>query len=201
MDFSALKNELADRGFAHLNSVRQGQYINWARAEMDETALWPYRIATATGAAPLTISDLGTIETVVDTANSNNPLSPMDYSDLVKYFKTLSTVGAASYYYLASSTQVAVYPTTATLSVRYFKVPADLSASSDTPLAPTRWHRLIVDIATRMAYRDNDNHAAAEAINTQIERDKMLMLNSLMVVQTEPTFLRQTGDVDRGQAQ
>ena len=199
MDFTALKNELADRGFAHLNAVRQGQYINWARAEVDETALWPYRIATAAGAAPLTIADLGVIEDVIDTANSNNPLAPMDHSDLIKYFRNLATAGSASYYYLSTATSVAAYPTTATLSVRYYKIPADLSAGSDTPLVPTRWHRLIVDIACRMAERDAGNHEAAEALNAQIERDKQLMLQSLMIFQTEPTFIRQVGDVERGQ--
>ena len=173
MDFSALKTELAARGFDHLSSTRQGYYINAARAELDRMYLWPWREASATGTAPLTISDLAVVEAVTDTTN-DTVLTPIDYRTLLHTFPDLSTAGNPTYYYTArpSSPEVATYPvsSSATIGVQYWKVTPDLSASSDTPASPTEAHYTIVDLAVRRAYRDSDNHAEAEAIQSEIDR-------------------------------
>lgn len=180
MNFTTLKQELSDRGFAYLSDTRLGQYINWARAELDDVALWAYRSATSSGSAPLTVADLGVIETVVNTV-TNTTLDPADRRDLMAVYGDLTTTGTPSFFYVDNGV-VRSYPVGGTLKVFYYKSPADLTGT-DVPLAPTRWHRTIVDIAARMAYRDADNHASAESLQVQITRDLALMLEVLLVNQ------------------
>lgn len=174
MDFTALKQELSDRGFAHLSDTRRGTYINAARAELDRMYLWPWREASATGTAPLTISDLAAVESVINTSQSNAVLTPIDFRTLQEAFGDLSVAGTPTYYYTArpSSPEVAVYPTSSTdvIGVQYWKVTPDLSAGSDTPASPSEAHYTIVDLAVRRAYRDSDNHTEAEAIQSEIDR-------------------------------
>ena len=64
--------------------------------------------------------------------------------------------------------------------MQYWQVPPSLSADADEPLTPENYHLLIVDIAVRMAYRDTDNHAAAEALQAQIDRDLAGMIVDLL---------------------
>jgi hypothetical protein len=187
VNFSELKTELSDRGFSYLSDTRLGRYINNARAELDDTDLWPYREEFTTGAAPLSISDLGTIEAVLD--ERDQPLIPGEYRDLVSVFGDISTAGTPTHYYIANPSgtlQVATYPTSSeTIQVQYWEVTPDLSLSSDTPLAPTRFHKLIVDMAVRECYRDADNHEAAEALQVQIDRDLWRMREALLVQTTQ----------------
>lgn len=183
MTFAELKQELADRGFSFLSDARLGRYINQARAELDESDLWPYREASVVGSAPLAIPDLGTIEAVVDV--ESQPLHPADYRDLLDYYGDLSTAGSATHYYIASpggTLEVATFPMTGEpIGVQYWKITPELSAPTDTPVAPSRYHKIIVDMAVREAYRDSDNHGAAEQLQSQIDRDLVRMRETVLV--------------------
>lgn len=174
MDFADLKTELSDRGFSYLDATRLGRYVNNARAELDRMYLWPWREAFVTGLAPLTVSDLGTVEAVMNTSQSSVPLDKRDYRHLLELYGDLSTAGSPSYYYLArpTSAEVATYPISATdlIGVQYWKVTTDLVDATDTPASPTEAHYTIVDIAVRRAYRDSENHTEAEAIQSEIDR-------------------------------
>lgn len=167
-----MKTELSDRGFAHLSDTRLGVYINNARAELDRMFFWPWREASATGTAPLTIADLGVVEAVVD-SNTDLPLRKADYRSLLESFGDLSIVGTPSFYYIAwpsGSPVVATYPdTSGSIGVQYWKVTADLTGVQ-TPASPAEAHYTIVDLAVRRAYRDSDNHAASEALQSEIDR-------------------------------
>lgn len=173
MDFSDLKTELSNRGFAHLSDTRLGTYVNAARAELDRTALWPWREKSATGAAPLTITDLGTIEAVLNTTQSSFPLQRVDYRTLVENYGDLSTSGTALYYYVAwpsGTPEVATYPSGSdTIGVQYWRITPDLSADSDTPASPAQAHYTIVDLAVRRASRDSGNDDVAAAIQPEID--------------------------------
>jgi hypothetical protein len=71
MQFSALKQELSDRGFSMMSDTRLGYIINRAAQQLDMSYLWPYREAGVTGTAPVTISDLGRVQAVLDTTNKH----------------------------------------------------------------------------------------------------------------------------------
>ena len=174
MDFAALKAELVARGFDSLSSTRQGYYINAARAELDRAFLWSWRESSATGTSPLAISDLvpSAIEKVVDTSNSTVPLTKVDWSLLVDLYGDLSTTGTALYYYVATpagTSEVATYPSADTISVQYWRRTPDLVNASDVPASPDECHYTIVDLAVRRAYRDNDDHEAAAALQPEID--------------------------------
>ena len=86
-----------------------------------------------------------------------SPLDPKDYDSL-----PASTGRPSAYAVLGNSltlyaTPDGVYP----LELRYWKLPADMSADSDTPEIPVQYHELLVAYAMRKAYlRENDYQAA-----------------------------------------
>lgn len=193
MDFNALKTELAARGFDYLSDTRRGYFINAARHELDMLELWPYRLAEATGAAPLTISDLGTIQDVIDTGNGSYPLAAIEFGELRQAYNDLSVTGTPSYYYVDNGV-LRTFMVGGTLSVRYYKRPADLSGSTDMPLSPTAYHMLIVDMASRWAQKDSDNSVVIPTLSSEIERQLATMRNDLLAGQhTNPTYIHSEG--------
>ena len=193
MDFAALKTELSDRGFAYLSDARRGQYINWARAELDAMFAWPYRLTFATGpdSGATIISDLDQVKAAYLETTPNTQLELVDRWWLLDRYGDLATTGTPSFAYVTegSSTAVAPFPVGAgdvNLHVLYYRVPTDLSVSTDTPLAPPRYHGLYVDLAVEQAYRDSDNHAAAESLRVAIERKLGTMVKDLLIDGTTP---------------
>ena len=63
-----MRAEVQDRGFTHLSDDRVDYLLNQAYHELSEIDNWPHLYATASGAAPLTISDARTVISVFDTA-------------------------------------------------------------------------------------------------------------------------------------
>lgn len=187
MNFSELKTELSDRGFSYLTDTRLGRYVNFARAELDEADLWPYREASAMGQSPLAVSDLGVIESVLD-LDTGCPVRPGDFGSLQNTYGDLTVMGRGGYYYIAWPAGVPTIATVPTdlsnIGVQYWKISPDLTGTQ-TPLAPARFHNIYVDMAVRMAYRDSDNHEAAEALGAQIERDTMRMRRALGIQQID----------------
>lgn len=174
MDFGDLKDELTARGFDSLDDTRAGRYINAARAELDRMFLWSWREAFATGLSPIAITDLGTIEAVVNTSQSSAPLTRYDWRGLLDIYGDLSTAGTPSVYYIARPSgvpEVATYPVSSSdvIGVQYWAVTIDLNNDSDTPDSPDEAHYTIVDLAARRAYRDNDEHDSATALQPEID--------------------------------
>lgn len=179
-----LRTELAARGFDYLNATRLGNFINQGYTDICEAEDWPFLEASTSGTAPKVITDLRTIEYVVDSSNLNK-LRPLDRRNLTDYAVDLTVAGTADYYYTTAGTTVNVYPadTTSTFNVHYWKVPTDLSADSDTPLIPSRFRSLIVDCAVIYAYEDDDEGAQADGAKSRYEYRLNDMKNSLMIQQ------------------
>jgi hypothetical protein len=99
---------------------------------------------SATGVAPLAISDLGTIEMVVN--STGDPLMPFEWSELVEMFGDLSTTGTAFAYYTGTpsgTTEVATYPVdTTSITVQYYKVSDDLTGTQTPTTIPARFHKV-----------------------------------------------------------
>lgn len=186
LDFQGLYTELYARGFDYLNDggagvTRAKRWINDAAHQIDDLEPWLYLQASATGPAPLTIADLGRIESVVDVANLN-VLTYVDRRDVTDYVADLTTTGSPSMYFVTGGTVVTTYPlSTRTLTVRYSKVAADMSATTDTPAMPDRFRMAIVEYAVAQAYRDVSNWdgaAQAQAAGDAIVR-RMVEWNTL----------------------
>lgn len=197
MNFSQLRAELLARGFDYLaTGDRDAHYINIAYLELCGLYLWPFLEESATGTAPLAISDLGTIEAVID-EDLQRELLPVEYRDLLAEYGDLSTSGTPEFYYVANPSgtlQVATFPvSTNTIGVQFYEVPAELTGT-DTPVVPARYHDLIVDLAVTKAYRDSDNHGAAEALQAHVDRRVLQMVNSLFTQQVQgPDFQQVRG--------
>ena len=180
MDFEALKNELAGRGFNHLTDAQRGVDINDARQRIDHMYLWPYRETSVTGIAPLYVDDLGTIEAVTN-ETGDYALMPTDYRTLLDSGDT-AAVGAPQMFYVGSGNIVATYPTdtSASIGVQYWKITSDLTSDADEPLAPARFHMLIVDMAAQRAYMRTDNYGAAQALQPFIDQQLGAMVETLL---------------------
>lgn len=177
MDFDELRTALAARGFDDYDDSTLGARINAARAELDRMYLWPWREKSVTGTAPLTVTDLGTIEAVTN-ESLDYVLTGAQWRHLRDNVTDLATSGTPEFYYRASTTTVATYPTNEdTIGVQYWKVTADLSSDSDDPASPAEAHSLIVDIAAARGWRDKDNHELASAIQADVGRQISALLD------------------------
>lgn len=173
MLLSDIRTEFLARGEDFLDSAgttRQDMFINTSYQRIAEAFDWPWLYADATGATPLTISDLRTVLSVVDSTN-NVKLVHMDRRELIEADPALTASGSPYYWYRDSDVQIKVYPTTSvTLAVRYIKVPAALSGPTDTPLIPTRWQSLIVDGAMVEAFKDSEDYNELQSLEQVFEQ-------------------------------
>jgi hypothetical protein len=183
MNFAALKTELAARGFDGLSATRLGYYINDARQQLDNSHLWPYREASVTGTAPLSVSDLGTIEAVTN-ESAHYPLTPATYQVLLDSFGDIGIAGMPEFFYVAwnnGTPEVATYATNGnTIGVQYWRRTPDLVADGDTPLAPADYHQIIVNLAVQRAYLDSDNIGAAQGLDAWVQARMADMVQSLL---------------------
>lgn len=184
--FLELQTEFYARGFNDLQSDAAGTtrvkaWINEAYHEICDEEDWSFLEADSTGAAPLTISDLRKVCSVVNTtAGQELDLSTREaLSDV--FGTTLTGTGTPRWYYIDAGTIVRAYPVGGSLAVRYYKVPTSLSADGDEPVVPERFHWLITAGAVRRGYQDRHNPQAAEAVEVERQRGLMVMKKSLLV--------------------
>lgn len=199
MDFSALKDEYAARGFDYHSDARRGQYVNLARAQLDSAYPWPYLKTTATGSAGtgvVTATDLGVIYLVQDIANQFNALDQASEADLRACWGDLTTAGRPWTFYSSTPGTLTAYPVGGTLKVFYYMVTPDLASPTDTPECPDRYHGLIVDMAVQMAYRDSDDHAMAQQLLAWIDRQTQRMVDDLFADQPPSLMSLKFASVD-----
>lgn len=149
------RTELQARGYSRFTAARLDVWLNTAKNRFEDYPYdWPWLKATASGATPLTISDLRRVRSVVDPTN-RMPLDQVDADDILDFEDTnLALVGRALQWYLTSDTVLASYPVgAASLSVRYIKFSPELSADGDAPLIPARYRQTWVDLAEVDALR------------------------------------------------
>lgn len=186
MTFDELVTAVGDRGFAHVSTARRGRWVNTAVWELHGMARWPFLEKSVTGTAPLTVSDLGTVEQVTDETN-DLVLQHAPWQTLNDWYGDLTTTGTPVWFYVAWPSGVpvvATYPVgTVTIGVQYWKVTAELSGSN-TPAAPTRFHSIYEDIAVREGYADSDNSAAAGQLQARINEKVAQMADQLFTAQT-----------------
>lgn len=201
LDLAGLQAEFFARGFSDLSDggagvVRAKRWLNDAMHEIDDMNDWPYLNTTLTGTAPLTIADLGTIETV-GVADRYN-LAPRDRRDLRHNYGDLATTGTAWAYYIVGGTTINVFPVQAgvSLTVDYWKVPVDMVANGDVPAMPDRYRMAIVDLAVERASRDRGDEAGAQAARAQGLSRLQMMEQRLMSLQHQAPqhFVEAVGD-------
>lgn len=171
MTLATLRTELKARGLDHLSDARANSFLNDAYRELNSAADWPWLLATTSGPAPLTISDVKQVLKVNNTTQKT-PLQSMDIRQLVDQDGDFSstftpnTTGTPWAWWLEGLSTLRVYPasTTDTIAVLYLKRPATLSADGDTPIVPTEYHTGLVDIAEAMALAKDESDDKDQSI-------------------------------------
>jgi hypothetical protein len=70
-----------------------------------------------------------------------------------------------------------MYPVgSATITVRYERDASDLTADGDSPVIPSQYNRIWIDLAVALAYEDSDNFAAASAIRNRATQRLMQLV-------------------------
>lgn len=94
-------------------------------------------------------------------SESHELLTALDPKD----FDVLVASTGRPYAYAALGSSLSLYPTpdaVYSLSLRYWKLPADMVADSDTPEIPVQYHELLVAYAMRKAFLREDDFQAAQ---------------------------------------
>lgn len=173
--------------FAYLQTDTNGparatRWVNQAYQEICDLEDWPFLETTATGTAPLTVADLGEVESVLD-ATSKTKLEQADWRSLTDTYADLTITGAAVFFYITAGSVINVFPanTTVTLSVRYYKNPADLANALDTPVVPAAFHDVILLGAFRRAYLEDGAGADYQMVAAEFDRRVNVMRTALLV--------------------
>jgi hypothetical protein len=164
MTVAELKAEVQARGFNYVSGSRILSWLNRVYNRACERYPWPFLETTTSSTAPLSLTNLRNVVSVVDTT-ADQALVWEDLRSIREEDPTLSITGTPTIWYL-DGTSLNVYPvnTTDTISVRYLQIPTALALDSDTPsLLPSRYHYILVDGVVAMAYEDSDNLKAAES--------------------------------------
>jgi len=171
MNLSTATTELQARGASYLSSARCVIMLNDAKNTFEDFWDWPWLEESITGNAPLTIADLKQILYVID-ADQEVLLDGTTALSVVMN-ESLSATGVQNprLWYLDGEDTLSVYPenTTNDLQVRYFRFSPELSGT-DTPLIPTRYHNLWVDLAMVNVYEDSDDAQAAAALRADCQQ-------------------------------
>lgn len=195
---STLQVEFQARGFADMTSAadltRITRWLNDAMHDIDEMYDWPYLLATASGAAPLTVADLRSVERVLDTTN-DRPLGQIARGEAADEDGDLTTTGTSPLsFYVSGVTTVAVYPTaTVQIQVLYWKISPDLSAGSDAPLMPDRFRMAIVDYAVAYGCMDRGDSMGAQLASAAGDLRVGRMADSLGLLAPSTTFIPSIG--------
>ncbi len=182
LNLGTARTELLARGFDYLSAARANQMLNWAGQELNDAALWPWDETTTTQTAPWSPTDLKAVLGVLDTTNRQQ-LDSIDRRTLVDSFGDTTTTGTAMWYYLEGDV-LKVYPvSTNSLSIRYLKRFAALSADVDTPPWPAFLDDVWVDLAVLRAMKDDDSfdgqgyQSLKQIVDDRLDRVRMTVLS------------------------
>lgn len=202
MTFKQLYEEVIARGFDNIANEEGGEarikrWINQAYREIIDFRAWAFLEASKEGKAPLTISDLGHVLSVVNLTSE----SRLDYATVAalrRYDPALSGSGTATQWYLDGEHELKAYPIDAssTLLVRYLKVPADLKEDNDEPAIPSGYHGVIVDGACVRAYQPSDNYEAAGFLRQEFTRGLRNMAKNLRKSYDGNRLIQRTGTLN-----
>ncbi len=188
---AGLRARLGGKGFQYLTDTETDTLLNESYLEICDLEDWPFLQATASGTAPLTITDLRRVLSVQN-PGTFQPLTLTSRDDLVQRGLDIALTGSPCEYWLDGLTIVATWPVGGTISVRYVKTPAELSVTSPTPLIPDRFHDIIVTLAAVKAYGNDSDLADAQNAASDYERRLEQMRGALLTQSADVTFVRQT---------
>jgi hypothetical protein len=204
VQFSEIRQELKDRGFDHAastNNNRVDRWVNQSYQSICDSQQWAFLEADASGSAPLTVSDLRAVLSVVDSTQKRQ-LPWINRQTLIKQYDTdLTTTGTPTCWYQDAQYVIDVYPanTSDTISVHYLKIPTTLSGDTDEPVFDSRFHDVIVDGAVVRGYKDTDQWEAAQQAQAYFALELQRMSQALLSRHHDTTdFILMTDSYEAG---
>lgn len=206
MNLNDMMEEMSDHGFTDLQATRLTGLINDAYYDVCSREPWPFleaqvsNITTTAGSADITEpSDFGQVQSIV-IDSQGIALVPKRWEWINQnYTGALTSTGVPLYYYFVGD-QIKLYPVpdaAYTLTLQYLRYPTPLSAGLDTPILPTRHHRIILLGALVSAYNMEDSGDEADRFEKQFEKRIALMRNDLWMRQYDrPDFVQAVADSD-----
>jgi hypothetical protein len=92
MSLATIRTEVQARGYDYVSNARVNAFVNTAQNEICAYMPWPFLETSASGTSPLTITDLGAVLSVSDSA-SDTALTGMDRRNVVAIDADLSYTG------------------------------------------------------------------------------------------------------------
>lgn len=196
LTLASLRTEFWARGFDYLSdggagTIRTNRWLNDAYHQINEQYPWPYLEAVTTGTAPLVISDIGDVTTVVC---GGRALPRRSQTELTLEYGDLSApTGEAQCYYIVGGTTVQTLPAGGQVTVAYQRFAADMVADNDEPVMPDRFRPAIIEYAVATAMRDDESPSAQVARQAG---DEIVALMRDWAARLEPraTFVPLVGD-------
>ncbi len=198
--FLSGRTDFFARGFDYLNDggaglTRTKALYNQAYTDLCEEDYWPFLLTTnAAVVPPQAFTDIREVRSVsYPGGGPGYKLWHKPLDEILEEYGENTTTGSPLWWYLDESAGVTtfrVYPvSTGTLTVRYWKVPAELVADADEPVIPNRFRRLIVEGMVRVAAAE-DSPEAARAAEAERQLGLNLMRRSLLFREGAPQFQR-----------
>ena len=197
MEFDQIKAEVYSYGGDYLDdgdegSARVGRWVNQAYRELCDLAAWPFLRTVASGAAPLTVADLGF--PIISVMQGTIRLEQTEEHVLTERVENLARTGSPLFFYVTGGTVLNVYPVnTGSITVTYLKRVAALANVNDEPIVPSAYHDIIVLGAVRRLLVD-DHSPDAAAVAAEYAERVSVMRQALLQAPTRQQIVTGAGD-------
>lgn len=189
--------ERAEFRFGDTNNaiVSEAQWLDYFQDAYDEgngySPFWPFTEVTDTSASIAAGANSVSLETeqagswrvtAVLNTTDDYPLRPLVGSPYDDYPTLADDQGSPQVYRLRSNT-LEVFPYTdhaIVLRIEVLKPPAVLANDSASPVWPPEFHRVLIDGALSLAYRDDGNDAFAERHRERFQEGLAKMEEALL---------------------
>lgn len=177
-----------DYGFDHLAQIRLELVVDEAVSELHNEGDWPYKEQERTGALPLVIPDLSSIDRC-SLAGTTTNLEVVDRAELQDQYGDLTAPATVAPFtvYVDQGKILRSFPASErAVWARYLSTAAWESGQSvalsdaDKPLLPVRYQGIIVLLAASLCYGEDSSEEAArlrELATTRIEQMRWQLLS------------------------
>lgn len=189
-------SDFQDHGFTDIDLTHFLTYLNHSYMMFCVREPWPFleKLLTTTFTASqaqqfTATTDVKQVLSLINTTKGY-PLDPARPEVIYKdYVANLTQAGTPFYYYTPvvntaapMGKQVHVYPQPSSadaVQMRYIYIPALLTAGTDVPVIPERFHRILVFGALWQAYRLEDDPQSGDEYETMFEEGIQQARNDL----------------------
>lgn len=191
------------------NDALINSYINWGYHEIASRRDWDWlkevgaSITTTSGIEEYTLaSDTHRIMGNLRDTTNERYIQEFSYRQFVKLYPNVGSTdtGSPLYWYPTEldsngNQLIKFYPVpNATLTIKYDYVKriTDLSVDADTPIVPTRYHRLLIDYGLARWYEKEREYTDSGYFNAKFENELRQMLSDMVAESDNESMMEST---------